>query len=342
MTSERLAATPPLIVDGQPRLGYFDDSLRKLNRGEFRLHTPFGKPASRLADWLGFKEFQYFGITSQRLVCGCALAHLRHVGAAFIYVCDLDTGELFSRSFRSPLGLGLHLADNPVEGESRFRASDADIVMRYGDSPRRKALSIRIGQDFRLEADMPEDGFQPMSLASRVGYTGWAYTNKTAGLAVQGALEWKGRRLDLADVDALGHHDFSAGFMRRETFWNWACLSGRAGGHRIGLNLSCGVNETGFTENCFWIDGHLVKVDLARFDFDRRDLLQPWRVWSEDGKVELRFTGLGQHRETLNAGLVASRFRQLFGRFDGELRTADGVLSVQGLPGFVEDQYIKW
>jgi hypothetical protein len=181
-----------------------------------------------------------------------------------------------------------------------------------------------------------------MSLCTRVGYSGWAYTNKTAGLALQGELRWRGRRLDLEALGALGHHDFSCGFMRRETFWNWACFSGMSGSHRLGLNLSCGVNETGYTENCFWVDGRLVKVDLTRFRFDQDDILQPWHIDSDDGRVALRFTPLGQHRERLNAGLVASNFRQLFGRFDGELRDGDRVLPVSGLSGFVEDQYAKW
>jgi hypothetical protein len=332
----------PLIVGGRPRFGQFAGSLANINRADFRLHTPFGRPAGRFADWMGFKEFQYFGICSPRLVCGCALAHLRHVGAAFVYVYDLETGELFSRSFRSPLGLGMQLSDNPVDGESRFRWQGADIRMGFRANPREKSLTVSIGDDFRLEAVMPEAGFEPMSICTRVGYTGWVYTNKTACLAVQGSLRWQGRTFDLSEIGAQGHHDFSAGFMRRETYWNWACFSGMSGEHRLGINLSCGVNETSYTENCFWVDGKLVKVNLTRFHFDPDDILKPWRVTSDDGRVDLVFTGLGMHRERLNAGLVATNFRQLFGRFDGELRVDGKTYPVRGLTGFVEDQYAKW
>lgn len=342
LPAHTLSARAPLIVDGQPRFGYFDDSLRDINRAGFRLHTPFGKKASRLADWVGFKEFQYFGVTNGRFVCGCALAHLRYVGVAFVYVYDLLSGEMFSRSLRSPFGIGLAMADNPVEGESRFHFLDADIRMRYEGSPRRKSMDIRIGKDFRLHAVMPEAGFEPMSLSTRIGYTGWVYTNKTACLSVQGTLRWNGQEFDLAGLRTLGHHDFSTGFMRRETFWNWACFSGMSGEHRLGINLSCGVNETSYTENCIWVDGRLVKVNLCRFEFDEQDILKDWRVWSDDGVVELRFKGRGLHREFMNAGIMASKFRQLFGHFEGELRVDGKVIPVNGIPGFVEDQYIKW
>lgn len=337
-----LSASEPLVVNGRPRFGQFTDSLRQVNAHDFHLHTPFGKPAGPLARWLGYKQFQYFGGMSERLIFGCALAHLRHTGIAFVYVHDLETGQLFSRSLRSPLGLGMSLGDNPVEGESRFRWAGADIRMGYGDHPRRKTLSVRIGQDFLLEAEMPEAGFEPMSLCTRTAYSGWVYANKTAGLDIQGRLRYEGGDFDLAALGAMGHHDFSCGHMRRETYWNWACLSGRASGHRIGLNLSCGVNETSYTENCLWIDGRLVKVNLTRFEFRQEDMMQPWRVWSDDGQVDLRFTPKGEHREQLNAVVVASNFRQLFGRFDGVLRVDGQVLAVNGLPGFVEDQYTKW
>ncbi len=331
-----------LIVNGQPRFGHFTDSLRHIKADDFRLHTPFGKPANAFANWMGYKQFQYFGGMSDSLIFGCALAHLRHMGVAFVYVYDMQNGALFSRSLRSPLGLGLRLSDNPVSGESRFRLPGVDIRLGYEAAPRQKTLSVKLGDDFLLEAAMPETGFEPMSLCTRTAYSGWVYANKTAGLHISGRLQFQGKETDLASIGAMGHHDFSCGFMRRETFWNWACLSGMAGGHRIGLNLSCGVNETSFTENCLWIDGRLVKVNLTRFDFRQDDLMQPWQVRSDDGLVNLRFTPAGMHREKVNAGFVASNFKQLFGRFDGELRVDGKVVAIHGLPGFVEDQYAKW
>lgn len=337
-----LPDTQPLVVDGRPRFGRFSDSLAIVNRRDFRLHSPFGRPAGRLADWMGFKEFQYFGGMSDSVIFGCALAHLRHVGVAFLYVYDVERRELFSHTLRSPFGLGLAMADNPVQGESRFRLPGADIRMAYAGAPRQKSLSARVGRDFALEAVMPEADFEPMSICTRTGYAGWTYTNKTACLPLQGEIRWQGRRLDLQALGALGNHDFSCGFMRRETYWNWACFSGVSGGHRLGLNLSCGVNETSFTENCFWVDGRLVKVNLTRFQFDQDDILKPWRICSDDGQVELGFTALGMHSERLNAGLVASNFRQLFGRFDGELRVDGRIIPVRGLTGFVEDQFARW
>src|SRR5205807_1843203 len=124
---------------------------------------------------------------------------------------------------------------------------------------------------------------QPMYICTPAGPTGWVYARKTAGHAISGELQWNGRRIDLTPLALRGHHDWSAGYMRRHTFWNWGCLAGQLpDGRVLGMNISCGVNETSFTENCFWVDGVLHKLDTVHFDYERRDLMTPWRVRSFD------------------------------------------------------------
>ncbi len=41
--------------------------------------------------------------------------------------------------------------------------------------------------------------------------------------------------------------------------------------------------------------------------------------------------------------MAASDFKQIFGAFEGNVRLPDGRdLRIEGLRGFVEDQYTKW
>lgn len=332
----------PLIVEGAPRLGRFADTLGPINAADFVYLDPFGRPYGRVAKRMHYKRFQYFGGMSDRLVFGCALADLRYIAAAFVYVYDFASGKLFSRSIRLPLGLGLRLGDNPLGGVSELRLPGVLLRMDYSDSPRRKRLQVRLGNTLRIDATMPETNFEPMSLCTRTAYQGWVYANKTAGLRLEGQLHLEGKDYDLRQLDACGHHDFSCGYMRRETFWNWACFSGVSQGHRLGLNVSCGVNETSFTENCLWIDGQLVKINLVQFEFDRAMPLQPWRVHSDDGLIDLEFVPSGMHQERLDAVIMASNFKQVFGHFRGELRLPQGTLMIDGMPGFVEDQFARW
>ena len=333
--------------DGQVRLGLFPDTVARINGRDHDYRRPMGRPASRRARHFHYKQFQYFGLVSDDLLIGCALADTAYLGLAFFYVFEPASGRLREHTWRSPLGRALTMSDSPLEGESRFQQGEVSIRLGYrqtGEGERIKSLALSL-PDLELQAALTERvGYRPMSLCTRTGVNGWTYANKVAGVDVSGTLR-EGR--DERNLGALpgagGHHDFSAGYMRRETFWNWACLSGRVGRHRLGLNLSCGVNETSVSENCLWLDGELIKVEGVRFDYRRDDLQAPWLVVSRCGRVDLTFTPMGRHRERLNLGLFASNFHQLFGRFDGELRPTDGApLAVNGLHGFVEEQYAKW
>jgi len=103
------------------------------------------------------------------------------------------------------------------------------------------------------------------------------------------------------------------------------------------------VNETSFTENCFWVDGRLHKLDTVAFHYNRRDLMQPWRVRSFDGRLQLDFVPEGTHAENVNAWIVASNFNQLCGRYTGWLETPAGErIGVNGLLGYMESHYAKW
>ena len=335
------------LVDdqGEVRFGRFADTLARINGRQARYCTPMGEPASRWQQHFHYKQFQYFGIISDELLVGCALADTAWLGLAFAYVFNVRTGELQEHTWRSPLARQLRMSESPVDGSSQFRNSAVEITLGYqpdGDR-RRKTLSLQCA-DLEIEASLEESpAFQPMSLCTRIGINGWAYANKVAAVPVSGRVRTKNRQWDLAHLDACGHHDFSAGYMRRETFWNWACSSARVAGHRIGWNLSCGVNETSTTENCLWLDDQMIKVDLVHFEYDRRALMNRWRIHSEDGAVELEFEPLGRHREHLNLKLFASNFNQLFGRFRGQLKLPDGnCLQLDNVNGFVEEQYAKW
>jgi hypothetical protein len=103
------------------------------------------------------------------------------------------------------------------------------------------------------------------------------------------------------------------------------------------------VNETGHSENCFWIDGKLHRLGPVAFEFDRRDLMKTWNLRDSDGRLELEFTPEGMHTEKTNAFIAATNFQQMFGRYRGMLQTRDGeTIEIQGHLGYAERHYSKW
>jgi len=336
------------LVDdaGNVRVGIFATPIREVNYRDYVLMNPFGQPAGRLARRFGFKQFQFLGALSEELVFGCAIADVRLVATAFLYCYEPATRRFAEWSFTQPLARGSRFTQTPEAGACSFTARGVRIEMSADERSPRRRLVASVRDALAIDAVFHEDDppQEPLRICTYAGATGWVYARKTAGDRLSGTLAWAGRTYDLAALPIYGHHDWSAGYMRRQTFWNWGCLAGAlAGGRIVGMNVSCGVNETSFTESCFWLDGRLHKIDSVAFTYDRRDLMRPWRVTSYDGRLDLEFHPEGAHAERINALVVATNFNQLFGRYSGSLVTAAGErLTIDGMLGYMESHYAKW
>ncbi|MET1078439.1 MAG: DUF2804 domain-containing protein [Pseudomonas sp.] len=332
-------------ADGQPHYGLFPEAPGLVNYRDFDFRSPMGRPLGAWSKRRTFHQFQYFGLISDQLIGGCALADLSLVGIGFVYLFHPPTGRMIERRFKLPLGWGTRFSQQPNDGVCELRSGGNLLRLENQAASGEKRLLVSLDDGTSIEACFTErqPAFEPMCICTPTAVNGWVYAQKVAGVRCTGTVRSALGEFDLAALDAFAHHDWSAGYMRRETTWNWACLSGLAGGERVGLNLSCGVNETSFTENCFWLEGVLHKVDTVRFQFDRDHPLLPWRIGSHDGRVELSFEAQGMHQERLNLGVIASNFKQIFGRFSGTLRPAGRpAVVIDNLWGFVEDQYAKW
>ncbi|MCY1274081.1 hypothetical protein D9M70_226970 [compost metagenome] len=332
-------------ADGQPRYGIFDMAPGLINYRDFDFRSPMGRRLGALAKWRRFHQFQYFGLLSDELIGGCALANLSLVGIGFVYLFHPASGRMIERQFKLPLGLGTEFSQSPDAGVCQLRQGRNLLRLETRAEMREKHLLVELDDGTRIDASFSEQepAFQPMCICTPTATNGWVYAQKVAGVTCRGEVRSALGDFDLGRIGAFAHHDWSAGYMRPETNWNWACLSGLADGLRLGMNLSCGVNETSFTENCFWLDGALLKVDSVRFAFDRRQPLKTWTIDSHDGQVMLTFEGEGLHQERLNLGFIASNFKQVFGRFSGTLRPPGRApVRVERMWGFVEDQYVKW
>lgn len=339
---------------GKPYLGRFNKPVHEINVKDADYRTPLNKKASKWAKHFHFKKFQYFGGIGDDLIFGCALADTAYIGAVFVYVYRISDKKMLTWQFKRPLSCKLSLTNRPDNGVSSFTSKNKKIHMRYqlnSLGERRKTLDIDFGSELKLQAEMIETPeYETMSLCTPCSINGWVYAQKTAALPVIGEIHCEFGTMNLKELNTHGHHDFSAGYMRRETFWNWACLSGSLKSQKkntpaipIGLNVSWGVNETGYSENCFWLDNVIHPLPLVQFKFDRDDEHSTWRIKSVNQQIDLSFTPEGMHKEHVNAYFMASNFKQIFGRFHGYLITETGKrYDIENLYGFVEDHYSKW
>ncbi|MBP8651493.1 MAG: DUF2804 domain-containing protein [Bacteriovoracaceae bacterium] len=322
---------------GLVKCGIYNEPVHRINYADYRLETSMGMRLPHFLRRLLANQFHFIGIIGPELMAGVAVVDLKYLSNGFMYIFDRQTGEIMeAKAMGHPLS-GTSIDPLPEKPRSFFNIGGLIIEMRKDSL---KAL----GNDISIDVSIDTNTTSPLRICTRAGYRGWVYTQKTSPIKVKGTISGRTGQYDLSSPAYWALSDWTCGFMRRQTCWNWAATaSSLDDGRSLGLNLSCGVNETSFTENAFWVGGIMTKVDLVDFDYDPDDLSAPWHIRSSDRKVDLVFYPEARREEKINAFFLASRFTQMLGIFEGTLKTDEGeMVFVQSCPGFTEDHYAKW
>ncbi|MCL1146132.1 DUF2804 domain-containing protein [Shewanella marinintestina] len=340
------SAAPQRLIDdrGHAIYGHFDGPVTELGVKHFGYFNEMDKPASSWAKHFDYKQFQFISIVTPHYVIGVALADIRYVGSAFCYLYDIEQNQLIEVNWLKPLGLGYQTSESPMQGVGKIKSAKGSIefVIEQGVW-QLKLNTLGIEANLHLQ---PEPLSLPMAMCNPTGYSGWTYTQKHNALKVSGSLVINHEPQPLQR--AAAGYDFSAGYMRRETSWRWASINSLTkDGSSIGLNLAAGVNETGCHENVFWCNGERHLLGAVHFDFIRQisdmEPAKSWRIYSENGQVDLRFTPKDCRKEKLNLWLLKSNFRQYLGYFDGVITDNFGQKhQLQKVLGLTEDHFARW
>jgi len=334
-------------ADGQPSFGLFPGGINEINHMDYHLRNTMDRKLGKFSKQLKFNQFQFVGFTSPELIVGIAIVDLKFASNCFVYAYEPETNRFEEFSFIQPLAINTKIGLKPNNSEAFFKKGQNKVRITATETPRLRTVSVSLKSGFKVDAVIDESiDFEPLAVCARAGYTGWVYTQKATALICKGSVSWglAGENIyDLESIGALACVDWSAGYMRRETSWNWGSLSCKlADGRHLGFNLAAGVNETGFTENGLWLDGTLHKIDMVDFQFNRYEPKQTWVLRSNDGIINLSFKPAGQRKEKMNLIVAASNFTQHFGQFYGDIILNGETIHLDGTWGFVEDHYAKW
>ena len=324
---------------GQVHFGVLPTSPKRINHLDFDLRNNMDNTINGLRKKMRFNQFQFIGLTGDDLIFGVAIVNLKWVSNCFLYLYQPSTQTFKEYSWLKPFALNTQTDTQPNNGHWSFKSghNQIEIISRQ----HQRHLVVNCGNKLQIDVTINETQ-PPLDVCCRAGYNGWVYTQKNTALPFTGQIQWQGQ--DIPSQDLLASVDWSCGYMRRETFWLWASLSHKTeSGDVVGFNLAAGVNETSHTENALWINGEMIKLDRAEFIFDRKDRMAFWQIKTSDDYIALTFTPAGERKEKINAGLIASNFTQVFGRFNGTVKNKHGqLIEIRNASGFCEDHFAKW
>lgn len=347
----RLPPAPPSVDDGggAPRFGTYEGTLDAVHLSSLRgSYQP--NPVDRLRM---HKKWLYGFVATREVAALFAVVDLGYSSNAFSLALDLTTQRVLAdESYLGPPRPLVTVGDHPGPGlEAAFRRPDAHITAarRFGDE--RFHGTVRLGPKLPFVRPKLQFGWEllaagaapPLTVIAPVEGGVVNVTQKWAGLLSFGQLEAGGKRFVLDG--GVGGLDYTHGYLARHTAWRWGFVCGRLDdGTPFGINLVEGFNEAraDVNENAVWLGHELFPVGRARFTWNPKDVLDPWRVVTTDGALDLAFKPLAAHRELRDLKLVKSRFEQPIGLWSGTLTLGGQSYRFEDAAGVAEDQDVLW
>lgn len=311
------------------------------------------------------KEWDYYLINDDEYAVALTLADMGYVGLVSASVIDLAQAACKTTSVVIPFPFGrFRLPPSSASGVASFENGRVSFKFEVEDGVRRiRARFARFDGDQDLSVDAVLDG-EPRD--SMVIVTPWAedesafyYNQKTVAMRTRGSFK-KGLLVHGFGPDtSFGLLDWGRGVWTRDNTWYWAVAQGwqdgcdqvASGRCRVGLNIGYGFGDTSAaSENMVWIDGiahKLHRVDLgipekphaacAGRISERYDLLLPWHISDDEGRLDLVFTPILDRVDHMDYKVVRSDQHQVFGQFEGIVILDDNTpFKITGLQGSAE------
>ncbi len=298
---------------------------------------------------LRLKEWDYYGVTTEEFYFSATVSHIGYAGVVFVYFIDFQKKTMVEETILTPFGRGCRLPHSSELGNIYFRHKTADILFIR----ERESRTLRVkwpsfgnwrGVSANIAAHQPAE-MESIVVSTPIGGRRFYYNQKINCMPTEGTITFGGNEYVLSRDRALTTLDWGRGVWEYASFWIWASASGFLDdGATIGLNLGKGFGDLSFaTENCFFVDGRMTKLDWVEINYDPSDFMRPWSFVSNDGKLELEFKPFFDRVAKTNMIIIKSQVHQLFGEYSGTLLTDAGRrIDLRGVVGWAEEHKARW
>lgn len=298
---------------------------------------------ANLRGWGRTKRWEYWCVQTPDFVLALTIGHADFVASHTVWFRE-SQGREELRTVLVPLARGPKFPDTSGGGTVAVSRPGLSIVM----TPTDRGVRLQARTD-RLSAEvevMRPPGHESLGVVIPWDDRRFQYTVKENALPAQGVIRIDERTFRFGPPDAWAVLDHGRGRWPYRTVWNWGSASGLVGDSVVGLQFGGKWTDgTGLTENALCIDGRLHKVhDDLRWDNDREDWLQPWRITDPvSGRVDLTFTPSFERREATQLLVAATEVHQCFGVWSGHVIDDFGRrIPIGWLSGFAEESRMRW
>jgi len=164
------------------------------------------------------------------------------------------------------------------------------------------------------------------------------YSRRSPMFLVEGVIQLGTTEIVFSDGNAWGIFDWNRSIRPRIDISHWASACGGSNGQLIGFSVGNGlIDSSAGTENAFFVDGRLHKLDQVTFHIPPANWLSPWHFSSNDNRLEMTFTPHQERIDRRQMLFFSMSRRQIYGSFSGKVVLDDGsTLDFNHITGFAE------
>jgi len=267
-----------------------------------------------------------------------------YLGYMGVTVVSLKGKKRSTQIFQTLFPLGTYeMPSESISGAVHYRRKKAllDFVPMEGNARIIKVDIPKFGRsNLRGELVLTEP---PRAESLVCNLPWWAngnafrYSRRSPVFMVEGVIQFGRTEIIFSGGNAWGILDWNRGIRPRLDISNWASACGSHNGQRIGFSVGNGlIDSTTATENAFFVDGRLHKIDQVTFHISPA-WLSSWRFTSNDNRLEMDFTPLQERIDRRQMLFFSMSRRQVCGNFTGKVVLDDGsTLDFKNITGFAE------
>jgi len=269
--------------------------------------------------------------------------YLGHMGITVVSVKDKKRS---TQTFQTLLPLGSYeMPPGSQSGALQYRRNKAilDFVLMESGARIIKVDVPEFGRHRSLRGQLVLS--EPALAESLVCNLPWRnegnafrYSRCSPWFTVEGVIQFLGTEIIFTNGNAWGIFDWSRGVRPRSDIRYWAASCGFDCGRLVGFSVGhSSIDSSAGTENAFFVDGRLHKLDQVTFHIPPTDWLSPWRFTSNDNRLEMVFTPQQERIDRRRMFFHSLTRRQVCGSFSGRVILDDGdTLDFHNITGFAE------
>lgn len=291
------------------------------------------------------KEWIFYQFVKDHYAVQLTIGHLTYVCSVTATVIDLDTGKKWEvNSMRALYSAKL---DRDPEGPSFNEYKAKDFYMSFEVTKTERILYFKGKNDkfadveIKIVADNDIDN-EKMVIATPFAKKTQFYLNyKENYYNAKGFARFDDFELDLDG--ATGLVDWGRGVWPFSHEWFWGNMSTHIDGVPFGFNIGWGFGDlSNATENMFFVNKKAYKVGHLNVERDVNDYMAPWHLWDDEGTIELFFKPIYDNFTFNKILFVDTHCDQVYGNFDGWVKTENGKLEIKDKLAFIEHAVNKW